>query len=348
MIKRVDWIDIVKGIGILLMVIGHAGNIPNVKLWIYSFHMPLFFIMAGYVFGLSNNKYIGASGVIKLAKRNSRAYILPYVMLFTINLIVKLLFDVLKEPRIDGLWEKASHYFVYGLLYSYDTELPNCAPLWFLTCLFMAYFWFLGIIYLKNHNRGLLGLICLFVVSIVVTRAMKYIGIDELPWHVEVAVMASVFMFFGLMLYENQGKLDGLNNQSKTGVIAVCALIGTVVAIANGRVNMVKNIYNNEMMFLISAVLISFSLIYAIRLYSDKLPMRIRNIFILWGRNTLIFLGFNYMINTVVSHVFRFVGMENTVVYSITDVVLVMVGCSIMALMLAHIRTKHHKNGEKD
>lgn len=42
-INRIEWIDMVKGVGIFLVVIGHAGNIPNVKIWIYSFHMPLFF-----------------------------------------------------------------------------------------------------------------------------------------------------------------------------------------------------------------------------------------------------------------------------------------------------------------
>lgn len=40
---RVSWIDVLKGIGIVLVVIGHIYLNPIVDNWLYSFHMPLFF-----------------------------------------------------------------------------------------------------------------------------------------------------------------------------------------------------------------------------------------------------------------------------------------------------------------
>lgn len=46
--QRIAYIDLVKGIGILCVLLGHL--IPNddvVKPAIYSFHMPLFFIVTG-------------------------------------------------------------------------------------------------------------------------------------------------------------------------------------------------------------------------------------------------------------------------------------------------------------
>ena len=46
--KRLNYLDYAKGIGILLVVLGHIYN-NNTKLWIYSFHMPLFFIISGYL-----------------------------------------------------------------------------------------------------------------------------------------------------------------------------------------------------------------------------------------------------------------------------------------------------------
>ena len=49
--KRLEWIDLAKGIGIILMVIGHMPSIPSaVHNWIFSFHMPLFFFLSGYMF----------------------------------------------------------------------------------------------------------------------------------------------------------------------------------------------------------------------------------------------------------------------------------------------------------
>src|SRR5574344_1583643 len=48
--KRNDTISICKGIAIILMVIGHAEG-PGVLLsFLYLFHMPIFFITAGYFF----------------------------------------------------------------------------------------------------------------------------------------------------------------------------------------------------------------------------------------------------------------------------------------------------------
>ncbi len=48
--KRDTSIDICKGLGIMLMVLGHSG-IPKVGHdFIYMFHMPLFFFVSGYCF----------------------------------------------------------------------------------------------------------------------------------------------------------------------------------------------------------------------------------------------------------------------------------------------------------
>lgn len=50
--KRIDELDVLKGIAILLMILDHAfGWGPEVYLHklIQSFHMPLFFIVGGYL-----------------------------------------------------------------------------------------------------------------------------------------------------------------------------------------------------------------------------------------------------------------------------------------------------------
>ena len=47
--QRDESIDILKGFGIVFMIIAHTYG-PNNYLWdaIYTFHMPLFFITTGY------------------------------------------------------------------------------------------------------------------------------------------------------------------------------------------------------------------------------------------------------------------------------------------------------------
>ena len=43
--SRIEWIDTVKGIAILLMLIGHMAENSQIRAVISSFHMPLFMIM---------------------------------------------------------------------------------------------------------------------------------------------------------------------------------------------------------------------------------------------------------------------------------------------------------------
>jgi len=46
---REAWIDWLKAFGICLVVVGHAELPPQWLVWIYSFHMPLFFAASGYL-----------------------------------------------------------------------------------------------------------------------------------------------------------------------------------------------------------------------------------------------------------------------------------------------------------
>lgn len=60
--KRIREIDILKGILILFVVIGHYPFInQSIKQIIFWFHMPLFFIISGYFYknkGIINNEQL--------------------------------------------------------------------------------------------------------------------------------------------------------------------------------------------------------------------------------------------------------------------------------------------------
>ena len=48
--ERLSWLDVLKGIGIILVAIGHIYSNRTIFNWLYSFHMPLFFLAAGWVY----------------------------------------------------------------------------------------------------------------------------------------------------------------------------------------------------------------------------------------------------------------------------------------------------------
>ena len=56
-------IDIAKGVGIILVVFGHDTLCPSIiRNVIFSFHMPLFFILSGYFYKDKNFKDVIVGG----------------------------------------------------------------------------------------------------------------------------------------------------------------------------------------------------------------------------------------------------------------------------------------------
>jgi acyltransferase len=47
--SRYPWIDHLKALGIFLVVVGHTALPETVHRWIYAFHMPLFFMISGFL-----------------------------------------------------------------------------------------------------------------------------------------------------------------------------------------------------------------------------------------------------------------------------------------------------------
>jgi fucose 4-O-acetylase-like acetyltransferase len=72
--KRDTSISICKGLAIILMVIGHAEAPGALSSFIYEFHMPLFFITAGYFFNL---KYLNDEATF--VKRRFKGLYIPFV-----------------------------------------------------------------------------------------------------------------------------------------------------------------------------------------------------------------------------------------------------------------------------
>lgn len=47
--KRIEYVDIYRGIGIILMIMGHIGFGGKFDIWIHAFHMPMFFFISGFL-----------------------------------------------------------------------------------------------------------------------------------------------------------------------------------------------------------------------------------------------------------------------------------------------------------
>ena len=104
---RVSWINCLKGIGIILVVLGHVISkdmaqenivLSVIRNIIYMVHMPLFFICAGYLFEFKFEKY----SQLKLSEffsTKARIYVIPYVTFSIFAWIITLLASGIEITR---------------------------------------------------------------------------------------------------------------------------------------------------------------------------------------------------------------------------------------------------------
>ncbi len=74
MVKRMDWLDMAKGYGIILVMVGHLCEWTPVGSVIYSFHIPLFFLLSGYLFSIRDS-------FTDFLKRKAKGMLIPYFAL---------------------------------------------------------------------------------------------------------------------------------------------------------------------------------------------------------------------------------------------------------------------------
>ena len=178
---RLVWLDVARGIGIILVVIGHAlGGIIDSGLWsgqievrqaffiIYTFHMPLFFMLSGAL-------------VMRRVERNRSAFaksllsdlVWPYFLWSTIQFLLIFAIGNLANSPNDSLWLTLA-------------ALPTTpiSQFWFLYALFILHL--ASIIGLKWLGPNGFLLACLAVKPLAMLAAAPLVfrlAANQAPWY---------------------------------------------------------------------------------------------------------------------------------------------------------------------
>lgn len=99
--NRILWIDTVKAIAIFLIVLGHVlhGKCENLWVWIYSFHVPLFVVLSGFVFDNKNKKFS------YFVTKKFCSLMVPYYIFSILSILVyQIMGGVLMSPCCNACW----------------------------------------------------------------------------------------------------------------------------------------------------------------------------------------------------------------------------------------------------
>lgn len=173
--ERYSWLDILKGFGIIFVVVGHFCSIDAVYNWIYSFHMPLFFLASGYLYH--------KRPIMSTIKHKFLTLMVPYFFFGIITSIYYVLneFIFAREVNFGEL--------ILGLLYGTYSRLVYNRVLWFLPALFCV-----SVIYNILKVGG--GQNLLYILVAVVT-GLSIAGVvpSIFPWGIDNRLCENIFYY---------------------------------------------------------------------------------------------------------------------------------------------------------
>ena len=229
--ERIDFLDTLKGIAMYLVILGHV-YIPNyLNTIIYSFHMPLFFIISGATIKI--DKILETDFKIYL-KRQIRNYIIPY---FWIELfLLPLWYLRMTVSNSDFSFLDA----MKGIIIS-NAQICNfpASTTWFVLTLFISHIIFAFLLKISYGDKRIL--LCLSIFCAIFSWTQRNI---DYPWHYTVSFAGVFFLFIGNQLFSclrNNMFFQEIKNSKKILVSCFLFLFGLVCIYSNHGLSMNLN-----------------------------------------------------------------------------------------------------------
>lgn len=242
-VMRKNWIDWAKAIGILLVVMGHSNyNQPDINPMIFMIHMPLFFVVSGYLYKTNMS-------MKEISVSNVRTLLIPYILFNLIALVYLTCSCLIKQL----MGNNADWYStVIEPLCNTVLGIPGnmlCGPTWFLLALiwckyiiiafekssrvlkiFLFFVWIIAIILIQLYqpqipfafNSGIVGCIW-FALGYLIKKQGDRIKIGGWLWSIAIPIA-----FIGCLYI---CRLQGNCNYLSGNIMGVLGLCGTTAGL---------------------------------------------------------------------------------------------------------------------
>ncbi|MET7103893.1 acyltransferase family protein [Lactiplantibacillus plantarum] len=202
--KRIEWIDIAKGIAILAVVVGHTLGPYNGQFFgslIFAFHMPIFFMLSGYLYHSRPARQECQRGIINL--------LLPYLATAVVLLVVSAIARLLPNPLLNAYfpsWRQGLIATAYGagsaVFNPWHWQVQPIGAVWFLLSMFIALQLFNGVMLLtaRRHQRWRQSIVRGGVFAIFAILGGWLGQVAYLPWAVNAALLAQLFLYAGYLV----------------------------------------------------------------------------------------------------------------------------------------------------
>ena len=238
--ERLEYVDIAKGIGIVLVVCSHSDALDLMWLMMGMF-VPIFYFCSGYT-------YVKKGTLIESVKKRYRKLFVPYIFF---NVVMLFVFGHFSIRELVGIIY--SRYSLYPLDVSPNLKFLTSGnyPMWFLTSMIVTYILFCFIVYFERYKYTII--LGLALLTIVMTMCPIL-----LPWSLDTAPLTAMIMYIGMEI-----RRRGLMSMSHWKVLLLSLLYVGLQCIG-GDINLSVRMYGNSVaIYFVLAVLGSFILLWA-------------------------------------------------------------------------------------
>jgi acyltransferase len=342
---RLHWIDTLKGFGITLVVFAHYSLPTALDTYIFSFHMPLFFFVSGFLFNFV--KY--TESATNFVKGRFKSLIMPYFAFAILTCLFYFLLDEAYSPGVTSIefFKADIFHMVYSILYALGPMISYNPPLWFLTCLFVTeiLFYLLAKKYYWQPGKLIIWLIVAGIIGYLYSVYVPF----RLPWNVDVTLTAIIFygagnLFRRLTESIEEFKVDlgfpksgsKLNDISflvenfLNGFFILVSLLyfGYLLEFPTDKINMNVLKYGNFFSFYLLAFSGIFTYIYIFK------KVRTLKLLEYFGRNGLIILALHFPIKDILTKLSDIIfGIDLDCFSCTTAFALILTGLNLLCLM---------------
>lgn len=278
--KRLDEIDILKSIGIILMIMGHIGFGGVFDYYIHSFHMPMFFLISGFLYKRTDMSFGD------FFRKKSKSLIIPYLFFSCFHYIIWIFIHIMKNPSGGGLLLP-----LRSIIFINTDGMPIAGALWFLTALFFCecIYYFIDKIKVRNIK----------IVVIIIITLLGYIipFYFRLPFALDVSLIGIGLFEIGIIFKNKYStRINHLN-------VFVMFIIGSLLEFVNGYVNMREGTYSNILLFFIVSCLITYSLFYFCSVINSKFHNFMTEELKFIGRNSIVYVCLNQIVLLILNKI---------------------------------------------
>lgn len=279
--QRIQYVDLFRSVGIILMVMGHVGFGNIFDKFIHSFHMPMFFFISGYMF--RKNKY----PLKKYLLKKMKSLLIPYIFWGLISFAAWTAFKEFEPKYLRILfWDNTSGIAISGAL-------------WFLSALFISDFVFFLIQKIENKYIKVLIIAFIAIIGTILSLVHKI----KFPFALLQAFIGIGFMGIGFYLKIKNEKNGFISNVRILPLIAL-SIVGITTSMYNNEVNMRCSNYGNGLLFWISATIWSF-IILIVSMKFENINFPLKNKFLIIGEDSISFVCLNQIVIYAIGFIFN-------------------------------------------